>query len=241
MLHFDGKEIKSLTNNSVKEERLPILVGNSTRVKLLGSACWKKGSGAGGNTGNLISKSVISLLEKYDCKKEIKALSFDTTLANTGHDTAANVKIQASLDSCLLWCACRHDVGEVIAGDIYKCLKIEITKSPESVLFGKYKSIWDDLDKSGGNNLSRFEIESTASDEAVALFETLRVESIQVIKSVSEFLRDDYKQLSKLSLAYLCDTEHLCEESIFNRPGGLSHARWMTKLICSLQEWVFKY
>ena len=86
MLHFDGKEIKTLTNSSMEEEQLPILVGNSTRVKLLGSACWKKGSGAGGNTGALISKSVISLLEKYDCKKEIKALLFDTTVANSGHE-----------------------------------------------------------------------------------------------------------------------------------------------------------
>ena len=223
-----------MKNNSVKEERLPILVGNSEKVKLLGAAKWNKGDGADGNTGNLVATAALSLIEKFDCKKEIKALSFDTTKANTGHNTAANIKIQETLDCSLLWLACRHHVGEIIAGDVYKSLNIEIQKSPESTLFTKFKEKWDDFDKSC-DLLSRFEIPEALSDEAITMIEHLKDEAIEVVKSVKDFVRDDYKDLAKLTLSYLCDPEQLLDDSTFHRPGGISHARWMSKLLCSLK------
>ena len=218
----------------MKEERLPILVGNSENVKLLGAARWNKGAGAAGNTGNLVATEALSLIEKFDCKKEIKALSFDTTKSNTGHNNAANVKIQESLDCSLLWLACRHHVGEIIAGDVYKSLNIELQKSPESTLFTKFKEKWDDFDKSC-DLLSRFELPESLSNEAITMIEQLKDEAIEVVKSVKEFVRDDYKELAKLTLSYLCDPEQLLDDTIFRRPGGISHARWMSKLLCSLK------
>ena len=61
---------------------------------MLGAAKWNKGDGADGNASNQVARAALSLIEKFDCKKEIKALSFDTTKSKTGHNNAANVKIQ---------------------------------------------------------------------------------------------------------------------------------------------------
>ena len=43
-LHWDGKQIATLTDTSKREERQPVLVGNSESTKLLGVARYKPGT-----------------------------------------------------------------------------------------------------------------------------------------------------------------------------------------------------
>ena len=56
-------------------------------------------------------------------------MCFDTTSSNTGHVTAACVTIQQQLGRALLWCACRHHVGEVVISHVFEKLEIEVSKS----------------------------------------------------------------------------------------------------------------
>ena len=46
---------------------------------------------------------------------------------------------------CLLWSACRHHVGELIIGQIFTDLKIEVSRSPEVTVFLRLKKNWEML------------------------------------------------------------------------------------------------
>ena len=124
-LHWDGKETPTLRDKYVKEERLPILVGDSSNIKLLGAAKYPCGSGSDGRSGGLIAGKCIELLEEWGCKDKIVSMCYDTTAANTGAMTAGCVSIQNEIGRALLWCSCRHHVGEVILGGAFNALKIE--------------------------------------------------------------------------------------------------------------------
>ena len=143
-LHWDGKQIATLTNTNKKEERLPILVGYSSGVKLLGVA--KYHTGTDEKTGDIISSKAYELLDSWDCLTNIVSLCFDTTASNTGHISAACVALQTKLKKALLWCACRHHVGEVILTNIFDSLKIEASKSPKVSIFQRFKANWDTLE-----------------------------------------------------------------------------------------------
>ena len=58
-------------------------------------------------------------------------------LIPTGHGPpiSACVSMQIEADKYLLWLACRHHVGEVILTWVWDRLKIEVSKSPEIVIF----------------------------------------------------------------------------------------------------------
>ena len=79
-LHWDGKQTASLTDTNAKEERLPILVGNSDAVKLLGVAKYPPGSDQ--KSGDLIAGHVMNLLNEWKCKESIASMCFDTTASN---------------------------------------------------------------------------------------------------------------------------------------------------------------
>ena len=91
---------------------MPVLVGTATEVKLLGVAKYPTGSDV--CTGDIIAAKTTELLDSWNCRESVRSLYFDTTASNTGHLTAACVAIQAKLGRALLWCACRHHIGEIV-------------------------------------------------------------------------------------------------------------------------------
>ena len=63
--------MKTLANKNVKEERLPVLVGNATDVKLLGVA--KDSTGSDLSSGDIIAEpqqTTCNLFESWNCKTE---------------------------------------------------------------------------------------------------------------------------------------------------------------------------
>ena len=120
-LHWDGKQVNSL-DNQMKIERLPVLVGNKHDTKLLGVAKYLPGTDE--KSGDIIASKTANLLDSWNCQESIANMCFDTTASNTGHVTAACVAIQAKLGRALLWCACRHQVGEVILTHAFDRLNI---------------------------------------------------------------------------------------------------------------------
>ena len=76
----------------------------------------------------------------------IKALSFDTTPANTGHRYGACCLIEAKLGMSVLHLTCRHHSHEVVLEDVIKhCL--EPSYSPEIGIFKRFRDNWPSIDK----------------------------------------------------------------------------------------------
>ena len=96
--------------------------------------------------GDIISNKIYHLLDVWKCKDSIVSMCFDTTASNTGHLTGACVAIQSRLARALLWCACRHHVGEVLLTSIFEKLNVEASKSPEVTLFQRFKKHWESLE-----------------------------------------------------------------------------------------------
>ena len=72
-------------------------------------------------------------------------MCFDTTAANTGHLSGACICLQQSMGKALLWCACRHHIGEVILSHISNDLEIEVSKSPEITLFQRFQKQYENI------------------------------------------------------------------------------------------------
>ena len=94
-LHWDSKKMKSLTNQYVTEERMAVLVGDSTDVKLLGTPHYPTGSDR--RAGEIISEHTMELVSSWNCTENIVNMVFDTTSSNTGHVSAACIAIQNDL------------------------------------------------------------------------------------------------------------------------------------------------
>ena len=63
----------------------------------------------------------------------------DTTSVNTGHVTAACICMQEKLQRPLLWCACRHHIGEIMLSRVWDSLKIETSKSHQISIFSRLR------------------------------------------------------------------------------------------------------
>jgi hypothetical protein len=136
MLHWDSKQMSSLTNNNIVEERLSVLVGTSTELKLLGVPSYEPRTGR--TSGDIIADLTVNLLKSWNCIDAIISMAFDTTCSNTGHVKAACITIQQRLGRPLLWTACRHHVGEIILTRVFSDHQIETSKSPDITLFTQF-------------------------------------------------------------------------------------------------------
>jgi hypothetical protein len=67
---------------------------------------------------------------------------------------------------------------------------------------------------------------------AQELLATMKVGAIARATEQVEFLRDDYREFTELTLVYLSAYNG---EMTFRRPGALHKARWMAKLIYRLK------
>ena len=60
------------------------------------------------NYVKVVCNAVAGLLRKWECFKNIIALSFDTTSSNTGHISGACIIIQKCLGKAMLWLLCKQ-------------------------------------------------------------------------------------------------------------------------------------
>ena len=227
-LHWDGKQLNTLTNQYEKEERLGILVGDSRDMKLLGIPSYKSSDL---RAGEIISQRTGELVRSWQCETYIKNMVFDTTSSNTGHLTAACIAIQSDFKRALLWSACRRHVGEIILTHSFDALQIEPSKSPEVTLFTRLRSSWPLLPHDTvGLDLQTLDMDNIplASLSQVSKW---RLEALELMRSKLELHRDDYREFIELCSAFL-DPEQTVK---FKRPGACHKARWMAKLLYSLK------
>ena len=138
-LHWDSKQLPSLNNPNILEERLVVVVGTQQDTKLLGTPSYPSRSCGDRPAGRKVADLTIQLIEEWNGSENIVNMVFDTTASNTGHLTAACVCIQEQLGRALLWSGCRHHVGEVVLTHIFKDLNIETSKSPDISVFLKFR------------------------------------------------------------------------------------------------------
>ena len=231
-LHLDSKMAGKMQNPNEKEERLTVAVGNKKEVKLLGVPSYTPGSGL--KSGEIISSLTVNLLQSWKCSEVVVNMVFDTTASNTGHLSAACVAVQDELGRPLLWSACRHHIGEVILTHVFNDLKIETSKSPEVMVFARFRKTYSlipqDFEDSESLNILNI---SDYSDECKDLIENWQKNVIEILTDIDEKQqpRDDYKELLDLTLVFLGGKKL----KNFRRPGALHKARWMAKLIYALK------
>ena len=132
-IHWDGKLMETLGNESSFEERLPILLSGVGGVKLLGVPKLPHKNDT--KMGPKIAGAALKLVEEWECDENVKAMVFDTTSANTGALTAGCISMQNVLNKELLWLACRHHIGERVLVHVWDSLDVEVSKSPDINLF----------------------------------------------------------------------------------------------------------
>jgi len=172
--------------------------------------------------GPKVASLTHDLLMHWKCADSIKAMVFDTTSANTGHISAACISIQEKLGRQLLWCPCRHHIGEVILSRVWKSLNIEPSNSPQVSIFSRLRSSFHLISQS--KPFCQFEKNNESIEEVVEFCQRMLQQ---------DHCRDDYKELLQLVLLYL-DGQSSTNFKI-HPPGAIHNARWMSKVITSLK------
>ena len=231
-LHLDSNLTLTPKNHRVTEERMTVIVSNSTQMKLLGVPSYTKATDK--SCGSISADLTMKLTDEWRCSHRIVIMTFDTTSSNTGYLSAACIAIQNKLDRPILWSGCRHHIGEVILSYVFEDLKIEASKSPDVTLFTRFRSNWGLVPHS-----SSLKVPFSPSDhppEAQELLAAMKSEFIARAKETVVFVREDYHEFIQLALVYLGFDEGDDREIIsFRRPGALHKARWMAKIIYSLK------
>ena len=192
--------------------------------KLLGAPC------AANATGENEANTTYQIVKSWGISDNIKAMCYDTTFSNTGAWKGACVRLEELLNKKLIMCACRHHILELIINGAYSVL-FGGTKSPINEEFEKFRDKWECVDKSLQYiSLTISNRGLKTKSEKVASFLKSRVQC--------QFDRDDYLKCTELSLIML---GVLPPRGVrFRRPGAISHARWMSKILYSLKMYLFQ-
>ena len=229
VVHWDGKMLPDLTGSELVD-RLPILVSGCDTEQLLGVPKLPNA------TGEAISHAVVTMLQEWKIQDQVKAMSFDTTAANTGRKSGACGAIETRLDKNLLYLACRHHVHEIVVGDVFKhCFGA--SSGPEIGLFRRFHDYWSCIDKS--------QFQTAVGDdfytEVLTKLTNLKEEVIDFAKQIlfsSHQPRDDYRELLELTIIFLGDTPPRGVRIM--APGAMHRARWMSKLLYCVKIWLFR-
>ena len=212
-----GRKTTPTLNDNSKEKRLSVSVSGK-KHKLLGVPSLGRGS-LKKIYGQTVCNRVMEELQKWKCVNSIKGMVFDTTRTNTGVHTGACVTFQKSLGKPIFWLACRHHVLEIILSKVFCSLGIEKSTTPEIEIFKKFKDNWGNIRNHNDGNFVYLEV----TPEVRQKYQNLKFSG----------LRDDYRELVNLALIYTKIQSSLGFTP--QRPGAVSRARWMSKVIYSLK------
>ncbi|KAK4318004.1 hypothetical protein Pmani_010957 [Petrolisthes manimaculis] len=121
----------------------------------------------------------------------------DTTSSNTGRHKGACVLLEEQFGRELLQLGCRHHVLELVAGAAFS-EAMGTSSAPDVLLFKRFKSSWQDIDK------TTYEDSSTDdyTAKAVAEFKDEMVQMLEMAVKVKQ-PRDDYRELLELTIIFL--------------------------------------
>ena len=217
-----GKLLRDLTTKE-HVDRLPVIVTANGVSQLLKVAKLPNG------TGLQQAKAVVEALDDWDLKQKVVAMSFDTTSSNTGRKQGACVMIEQELETDLLHLACRHHILELLVQTAFTTF-MGSTAGPEVLMFKRFQSQWEFLDKNNFTTIATTELAETVVNPNVI---TWAEKSLKERKD----LRDDYREFIELSLIFMGVTPP--RGIHFMAPGPMHRARWMSKVLYSLKVWMF--
>jgi hypothetical protein len=213
VIHWDGKLLPDLTNVE-KVDRLPVLVSGKEVSKLLTVA--KLSSGAGESQAS----AVYEALNDWNIADMVRAMCFDTTASNTGHNTGACVLLERKLGRELMYLACRHHIMEVVIGKVFQVCMGSSSSGPEVLLFKRFKERWHLIDK------TRFQTGIDNENVACSLLDVkediLEFCNKQLVETQP---RDDYREFVELTVIFLGGVP--VRGIRFIAPGAMHHARWL--------------
>ena len=162
-------------------------------------------------------------------------MCFDTTSSNTGPNKGACALLEKHLKRELLPLSCRHHTSEIIISNVFKVCMNETSTSPDVNFFSNFEKTWELIDKSKPLN-------SLTDDSVLAnISNQERLEIINFIRktlSLNKQPRRDYKEFLQLCGSFLGDETIKIK---FRKPGSLSRARWMNRVIYSLKMYHFRH
>ena len=186
---------------------MPVLLPGVGGVKLLGvPALLHKSTD---KSGPQLAKVTKDLLDKWGCAGNVVGMVFDTKSSNTGAITAGCVSVQSALDKSLLWLACRNHIGEIVLGNVWDSLKIEVSKSPDITIFTRFKENYDAIEYADVADLDIPEVPASLNEKRVSIIQLCK----EALALKQNIVRGDYKELVKLTLVYLQDEENSCSET----------------------------
>ena len=150
------------SKKNTPEERLVVAVGDNENIKILGVPAYQPGTDQ--RSGDIIAEATMKLLRSWNCVGSIVNMTFDTTASNTGHVSAVCITLQQSIGRALLWSACRHHVREVLLTHVFNALKVEMSKSPEIMVFTRFKKHFDTIPHGSDEIISPLDNSSYSTD-----------------------------------------------------------------------------
>ena len=226
-LHWDSKLVDD--SHGTKHERLAVLVSGAPSYiegKLLGVPSLVDEDGNATSTGEAQFEGAKDLVKIWDLKKSIRGLVFDTTASNSGVKQGACTRMEDWLGRPVLWLACRHHVGELIAkASWYELFEEDL--GPDNAFFVKFKNDWPNLNTTPDTPTKKLSIPSRhmreLKDEAKEFYT-----SILSIKNSNNVLpRDDYRTLAETSLVLLGGSLPAGRNLFWHKPGATHKARFM--------------
>jgi len=125
---------------------------------------------------------------------------------------------------------------EIILSDVWQLL-FGSTKSPVNLHFKELKDNWENLQRTA--SFKTLQIDNTRWPLLNTLLQS-SVELLQKILKSNNFLRDDYKEMAELTLLLLSKHSKEMLTKVCKKPGAISNARWMQKVIYTFKMFIFQ-
>lgn len=184
-------------------------------------------------TGLNTAQSAYDTLNDWGVEEDIEAAYYDTTGSNTGRTNGAAVLLQGMLQRELLQLPCRYHIFELILKSAFGS-KFGSTSGPTVPMFQRFKNNWNYIENQtkfepGINDpIVRIALEDDIGDLMEFCKEKLKKKSV----------RRDYEELLQLSLMFLGYDGRVYA---FRPPAGMSHARYMSRLIYCFKMYLFRF
>ena len=217
-LHWDGSMMEDLLG--IKNEVEAILAsggqGKYKEGKLLDVVELKDANGKNTSTGEAQAKAVYATILGWGIVAAIRAFVFDTTASNTGWHSGACVRLNFLLGRVILWLACRHHIGELLAKNPFHAV-VGYDPSPDVAIFKKMKDLFPSLDTSGP--FLTFTLEPEQQQKLIQTYTEILTKQTEDNKLLA---REDYRELAQIALV-MSGGQLPGGQSIRWRPPGACH------------------
>lgn len=239
-LCFDHHRMKQLSGKFLtKEHRLAVLWHSNSRDRLISIDKMND------KTGRSQMQLILRACDIYGVdQSEIVAVSCDNESTNTGNDNGTCVLLEEQLLKPLLRLMCRHHIMEIVLKAVYRSLFL--SETPINLFHPILVEAWTDI-KSRNFPFGGFRNrdEELFDGEQLIMysdFKELALEELQN-QTRSPFPRDDYEEITSLSLKFLTGQPKILTKSNqvqFKTIQNPSNARFMASAIQGLNCFLFR-